>query len=143
MSDYDPRHDADETDQVLSDVTTPLEEQSPPALVFSGATYEWLRACVEVIFPGFATFYLALSQIWDLPGGEKVSATVTAFTVFLGLVVRLARRSYNRSEAKFDGVVQLTDDPANQQVSAGFALAPGQDPKALLAKKELTLKVLP
>lgn len=121
----------------------PIADQAAPALVFSSATYEWLRAFVEVLLPGAATLYFALASIWELPGGEKVSATITAFTVFLGLLVRLSRRSFDKSEVKFDGVAQLTDDPENQQVTAGFALSPTADPKALLGKKELVLKVLP
>lgn len=71
--------------------------EDPPWLVFSNGTYEALRAVVEVILPGSATLYLALATIWGLPGGEKVAGTIAAVTVFLGLIVRLARRSFNKA----------------------------------------------
>lgn len=84
-----------------------VEDQPGPSLVLSENLYEWLRAMVEVIFPGISALYLALTPIWNLPGSEKVTGTIAAVTVFLGLFVRLARRTWNNSDAKYDGQLKV------------------------------------
>lgn len=136
---YEPKHYDPMTPLTEEDAITPIDEQKPPALVFSSATYEWLRALVEVLLPGAGTFYLALATIWDLPGGEKVSATLGAAAVALGLLVRLARRSYNKSEVKYDGQMNLQD---NEDGGQTMDLELNAHPATLVDKKEITFRVV-
>jgi hypothetical protein len=135
---YDPKH-LDPMPPPPEEVGVPITEQSPPALVFSDTTYEWLRSLVEVILPGAGAFYLTVSAIWNLPGGEKVSATLGALAVLVGLVVRLARRSYNKSDAKYDGVMNLEDRADGGQM---MNLDLNTHPAALAEKKDITFKVV-
>lgn len=118
-------------------VTTPVEDQGTPALVLSNSTYEALRVLVEVILPGVSAFYMSLTPIWDLPGSEKVTGTIAAFTVFVGLFVRLARRSYNKSDAQYDGTATLL----NQGGQTALALDLDAHPDDLAGQKKVVLKV--
>lgn len=139
----DQAYPLDQGDPILrGGDTVPVDQQSPPALIFSHGTYEILRTFVEVLLPGLSTLYVALAAIWGLPGEDEVSQTVAAFTVFLGLIVRLARRTYNKSDEKFDGAVQFQDFPEERRVDMNLAFG-NVDPKTLLDKKEITLKVHP
>ena len=122
------------------DEITPIEEQTPPALVLSTATYEALRAMVEVILPGVSALWLALAGIWGWSNGEKISGTIAAVTVFVGLFVRVARRSYNKSDLKYDGFVHMVDK--GQDKAPTMSLEVAAHPSELMLKKEINFKVV-
>ena len=122
------------------DEITPIEEQTPPALVLSTATYEALRAMVEVILPGVSALWLALAGIWGWSNGEKISGTIAAVTVFVGLFVRVARRSYNKSDLKYDGIVHMVDKGQDKPPTMSLEVA--AHPSELMSKKEINFKVV-
>ena len=130
--DYTPRHAG------LVEGTTPVEDQKPPALVFSNSTYEGLRALAEVILPGVAAFYVALAGVWGFGFVAQVVGTIAAVETLLGLVIRLARRTYNQSDAKFDGTVNVQQDGENPKTLQLDLLAA---PETLQSQKEVVLKV--
>lgn len=137
MSDY-PNMPSDESYEPRHAEVVPQDQQSQPFLVLNSFVYEWLRASVEVLLPGAATLYLALATIWHLPGGEKVSATLAAVAVFLGLIVRLARRSYNKSDAKYDGVMNVEQ---TDETTKTMSLELNAHPDALENKSQILFKV--
>lgn len=49
-----------------------------------------------IVLPACATLYLGLSQIWGLPYGEEVSATITLIDTFIGTVLMISTRQYNK-----------------------------------------------
>lgn len=55
------------------------------------------------ILPGIGALYYALSGVWGLPKADEVVATIAALVTFIGLIIKLGDRSYNNSDAKFDG----------------------------------------
>lgn len=121
---------------------TPVEDQNPPALMLSNKTYDLLKPIVTVVLPALQALYVTLSAIWGWGLEREISGTIAAVNIFLGALVGLSARSYNKSDAKYSGVIQLEDDPANERVNAGFALT-DVDPKTLLKKDEIVLKVIP
>jgi hypothetical protein len=44
--------------------------------------------------------YFTLAQIWHLPNAEEVIGTIAAVNTFLGVLLGISTRSYNRSNAK-------------------------------------------
>lgn len=110
-------------------------ENTQPFL--SNRSYDALKWVALYALPALGTLYFALSQIWGLPRGEEVVGTVVALDAFLGVVLGLSNRSYNHSEAKYDGslVVDTDDDRDLYSFEVNVPL------ESLRTKKELTIKV--
>lgn len=86
--------------------------------------------------PAIGTFYFTVSPFWGLPNAEKVVGTIVALTTLLGVILGLSRRSYNNSDAQFDGSVVVTGNPEAPHTLVFNA------PLAELDKKQtITLKV--
>lgn len=63
--------------------------------MLSNKLYDTLKFIAQIILPGLATLYMALSKIWGFPFGEAVVGTITAVVAFLGLVLRISTVEYN------------------------------------------------
>jgi hypothetical protein len=63
--------------------------------MLSNKLYDVLKFIAQIILPGLATLYMALSKIWGFPFGEAVVGTITAVVAFLGLVLRISTVEYN------------------------------------------------
>ncbi len=89
--------------------TTTIEEK---LALLTNKAYDVIKALVQVILPGVSALYFSLDGIWDLPGETKVIGSIAAVTTFLGVLLRLSKRSYDVSDEKFDGdlVVERTED---------------------------------
>lgn len=118
----------------------PVADQSTPALVFSQGTYEMLRAMVEVILPGVGAFYTALAGVWGFGYVAQVVGTIAAVITLLGVIIRLSRRTYNKSDAKYDGVIHVheTSDGLKQ---ANLILSNYANPADVVNQKEVLFKV--
>lgn len=106
--------------------------------ILTNRLYDALKWIAQIFLPGVATLYFTLAQIWGLPNAEEVVGTITAVDLFLGLLVGVSHKNYQKSDARFDGVMEVeeTDDGRKR---ASFNV-PG-DPHELLNKSELTFKV--
>lgn len=89
-----------------------MSDKKTTGSAISDTTYDKLKRTVQLVLPGLATLYFAIAQIWGLAYGEQVVGTITALTTFLGIVLTVTSRSYNASEAKYDGALVVdTSDP--------------------------------
>ena len=79
-------------------------------MTFSNKTYDALMLVAQVILPGAATLYAALSGIWGLPATEQVLGTISAVDVFLGGVLKVQNAKYT-PETAGKIVVDSTTDP--------------------------------
>lgn len=77
--------------------------------LFDDHTYNVLKKGVMVTLPACATAYIAIAAIWGWPYSEQITATITALTTFLGLLLRIAANNYDNSDEKFDGVLEATE----------------------------------
>jgi len=111
-----------------------LEPKSP---LLSDAVYTKLRIFVEILLPAVSTLYFTLSQIWGFPNPEKVVGSIAAITTFLGLILRSSRRSYNKSDAKYDGQLNVIEEDGKKT----FSLDLMSDPEKLVDKKDILFKV--
>lgn len=68
-------------------------------MLLSDKTYQFLKNMVQVILPAFATFYLALSGLWELPAAQQVAGTVTALAAFLGVLLKISSSQYKTLKA--------------------------------------------
>lgn len=61
-------------------------------------TYDVLKWIATYLLPALGTLYFALAQIWNLPYGEQVVGSITAIDTFLGVVLGLSTRQYNKQK---------------------------------------------
>ena len=60
-------------------------------------TYDILKKVSLMIVP-FVTFLASVTDIWDLPYGAAICATVSAFGVFLGASLDISSKNYHAEE---------------------------------------------
>lgn len=108
--------------------------------LLSSKSYDFLKWVAQIGLPALGTLYFGLAQIWGLPNAEKVVGTIVVLDTFLGVLLNVASRSYNNSEAKYDGSIDV------EQVADGvkrFSLVLNGDPNALDDQKQVVFKVNP
>ena len=73
-------------------------------------TYDFLKWITTIVLPALGTLYFALSGIWGFPYGEQIVGTITAIVTFLGVVLGISTREYNKPEQMdVSGLVYLED----------------------------------
>lgn len=107
-------------------------------VVLSDAFYSALQNIVKLILPGLSAFYFALASIWNLPYAEQIVGTLAALAVFLGVILKLGKATYDSSDDKYHGeFVVDTVNPEKDVYSVDF-----HGPlMSLGTKNEILLKV--
>lgn len=104
---------------------------------FNGKTYAVLKALALIWLPAAGALYLLLGGIWHLPYTEQVNASVLGVDTFLGVVLGISTKSYNKSDAKYDGVFAVEyGDEGEQKLRLRSV-----DYDALNTKNELLFKL--
>lgn len=106
-------------------------------MLLNSKVYDVLKKLVQVGLPALATLYYALAQIWDLPAAENVVGTITAVTTFLGVILGLSSSAYSKSEAKYDGVINVIETEDKKL----FSLELKTDPNVLDTQREAVFKI--
>lgn len=57
-------------------------------------TYDILKRVALIIVPALATFVNAAGIVWEVPYTNEVTATITAFGVFLGAAIGVSSKNY-------------------------------------------------
>ena len=57
-------------------------------------TYDILTRVALIIIPALATFVNAAGMVWGLPYTNEITATITAFGVFLGAALGVSSMNY-------------------------------------------------
>lgn len=81
-------------------------------------TYDILKRAALIIIPALATFVNAAGMVWGIPYTNEITATITAFGVFLGAALGVSSANYT-PETHGNLVVTKHDD-----VYADFAAEP-------------------
>jgi len=100
--------------------------------------YNFLKWTTAVGLPGVNTLYFTLSGLWGWPDAEKVIGTIAAVNVFLGLVLAAGTVSYNKSDSKYIGALNVSTD---EDGTASHSLEFNAPLDVLSQQKDLTLKV--
>ena len=80
---------------------------------FNDKVYNVLKWVVMIVLPAIATLYITLANIWGLPLGDEVGATISAITTFLGACLMISTNQYNKEQAekeKADTTVEETSE---------------------------------
>lgn len=81
-------------------------------------TYDILKRVALIVIPALATLVNAVGMVWGVPYTNEVTATITAFGVFLGAALGVSSSNYT-PETHGNLVVTKHDD-----VYADFAAEP-------------------
>lgn len=66
--------------------------------MMTNKTYDILKWIAQYGLPAIGTLYFALAGIWNLPYGEEVVGTITAFDAFLGVLLGISTAQYNKTK---------------------------------------------
>lgn len=66
--------------------------------MMTNKTYDILKWVAQYGLPAVGTLYFALAGIWNLPYGEEVVGTITAFDAFLGVLLGISTAQYNKTK---------------------------------------------
>ena len=105
--------------------------------LLNDGTYNVVKHVASTGLPALATLYFGLSQIWHLPDTVEVVATITAVNTALGAVMGYSSLTYNNSDSKYAGVIEIAEDAAKKV----FSLNLHQDPADLEKMQTATFKV--
>lgn len=63
-------------------------------MILKDKTYNVLADLARIILPAFSAFYLTLSEIWGLPYGEQISASIMALCALLGAFLKVSSNKF-------------------------------------------------
>lgn len=101
--------------------------------------YDLLKKFTTLVLPAIGALYFGLAAIWGLPAAEQVVGTCAVLATFLGVIIKLGDNSYNASEDKFDGVVNIQAKPKGGELYAMELSKPAEDIKT---QETLTFRVV-
>lgn len=117
-----------------------MGEHSAPetGTVVSNRMYDALKYLAQFILPAIQAFFLTTSKIWEFDVEGKVTATIAAINVLVGVFVTVVGKIYNNSDQKFDGEMQVT--PPESDIP--FRLVFNSELEDMDKKREVVLKVV-
>lgn len=115
--------------------SSPAPSSKTPLL--SDRTYTVLKHVAAVGLPALITLYFALAQVWHWADTAQVMVTLSAFNTFLGGLMGYSTFTYNASDARYDGEIQVDDSGPRTVATLSF----NEDPAKMLNKSAATLKV--
>lgn len=66
------------------------------SLAMPSTNYEWMKWIALLLLPALGTLYFTLGQLWNFPYGEQVVGTIAAISAFMGLMLGVSTRQYNK-----------------------------------------------
>lgn len=109
-----------------------------PKSMLSNNVYNTFNLFVQLILPSALTLYVTLATIWHWDHVTEVSSSISAVTVFVGLILRVSNKSYINSDGRFGGNIIVTE---NEEGIKTYSLEVNGDPAAISDQKEITFKV--
>jgi hypothetical protein len=106
--------------------------------LMSDSMYSKLKFFALILLPALGALYFGLAQIWHLPKAEEVVGSVAVLDTFLGVLVRYAAESFNKSDEKYIG--EITPE-VTQDGRKVFSLDLNTHPEAIYDKSEVVFKV--
>ena len=116
-----------------------IDETAEKLPLLSDTLYTRLKWTVTIVLPAVATFYFTIANIFGLPYGTEVVAALAALATLGGTLLGLSAKSYNNSDAQYDGYVTVTRNEDGAEVQRLNIDATADD---LVNKKGVKVKVV-
>lgn len=114
-----------------------MNDEPTTTPILTSRLYDALKYIAQILLPALGALYFGLAQIWGFPKAEEVIGTIAVVDTFLGVLLRISSNSYNKSDAKFDGSIDIEE----QDDKKVFSLNLKSDPEELPKKSEVLFKV--
>lgn len=88
--------------------SSPVSGTTKTPLLSSG-TYNVLKHVASIGLPLLNALFLALAPVWHWPDVTQISLTIAAINTILGGTLGYSTATYNASEAKYAGVIQVIE----------------------------------
>ncbi len=105
----------------------------------SNKLYDVIKFTAQIFLPALGSLYFALAGIWGFPAAEEVMGSILAADTFLGALLKVSSNAYDKSDRKYDGVVNVTET----EDKIGFDLELHEEAEDFTAKKEILFRVNP
>lgn len=106
-------------------------------MLLSNKAYNVLKWIAQFCLPAAGTLYFTLASIWGFPHGEEVIGTISALTIFLGVILGISTNAYKKA-SEYDG--SLLIDSTNPEKDI-YRLELGENLLLLSDKETITLSV--
>ena len=90
-------------------------------MIMNNKVYDVLKYIAMVFLPALATLYGTLASIWGLPYGQEVVATISAIDLFLGALLGISAKKYNKPLCEDDLVYDPSEPTATLSSEDGEA----------------------
>lgn len=117
--------------------SSPVSGTTKTPLLSSG-TYNVLKHVASIGLPLLNALFLALAPVWHWPDVTQISLTIAAINTILGGTLGYSTATYNASEAKYAGVIEVAESEAKKV----FSLNLNQVPEELEKMAEATFKIV-
>lgn len=107
--------------------------------ILSNKAYNVMKWFTQILLPAIGSLYFGMANIWSLPSAENVVGSLALITTFLGIVLGLTTRAYNKSEADTDGKMLVSTTTEGTKV---FSLELDTDPQDLEHQDKVVFKVV-
>ncbi len=92
-----------------------------PNPVLSNTTYDIVKDTITIAFPAAVTLYAGLAVIWNWGFSEEVVATGGVIGIFLGVLLKVASKKYEKLPVLYDGELIANDpDPEHETFRLDF-----------------------
>ena len=108
--------------------------------ILSNKMYDLLKFLAQILLPALGTLYFTLSGIWGLPSAEQVVGTIVAIDTFLGVILQISTKSYNNSDSKYFGDIDVLYMPEGKKTYS-LNINRGIEPSDIEKETEVTFKV--
>lgn len=106
--------------------------------ILNNKTYDVLKWIAQILLPAIGALYFGIATIWGLPNSEQVVGTITVIDAFLGAILGLTSISYQKSDAKYHGSIEMEEKSTGAKV---FSLQLKDEPESLETMDEVTFKI--
>jgi hypothetical protein len=120
-------------------MTNTTETSEPKGFVLGDTTYNRLKWFVQIVLPSIATLYFSLGNVWGFGYIEQVLGTLAALGTFLGVVLGISSVTYNNSNLKYSGMIEVFDPPETDKKT--YSITFDGDVDDIDQQEEVTFKV--
>ena len=76
----------------------------------NGKTYDTLVFIAGIVLPALAVLYTTLAEIWSLPYGKEIPATIMGVDTFLGALLKISKSKYEKADPEYLNVKEQYED---------------------------------
>lgn len=118
-----------------------MEENTKQPVTIPSSVYDKMKSFVQIVAPALITFYLFAGNAYKWENVEVNAGVATAFLVVIGVTVTWLSVNFKKSDERFDGVIEVVEDPDTGLKNASIILKNYENPADVVNQKQVTFKV--